>query len=137
MTALFKKGIRAFRQMSVQVRASMAFMAVNFMQKGISFLTAPVFTRLLTTEEYGRITVYSSWLDVIGIFAMFGLCNNVFYNGIIEYKNDRNNFTFSMLTLSNVITLFVFAAVWVVNKYVFRFLKVSDHLILFMFFKIV
>lgn len=134
MTALFKKGIRAFLQMSVQVRASMAFMAVNFMQKGISFLTAPVFTRLLTTEEYGRITVYSSWLDVIGIFAMFGLCNNVFYNGIIEYKNDRNNFTFSLLTLSNVITLFVFAAVWTVNKYVFRFLNVSDHLILFMFF---
>lgn len=134
MRALIKRGLNAFSQMSVQVKASMAFMAVNFMQKGISFLTAPIFTRLLTTEEYGKITVYSSWLDVIGIFAMFGLCNNVFYNGITEFKKDRNNFIFSMLTLSNIITLCVFAAVWIVNKYVFRFLNVSDHLILFMFF---
>ncbi len=134
MKVLVRKGIQAFQQMSVQVRASMAFMAVNFMQKGISFLTAPIFTRLLTTEEYGKITVYASWLDVIGIFAMFGLCNNVFYNGITEFKKDRNRFVFSMLTLSNLITLLVFAAVWTVNKYVFRFLQVSDHLILFMFF---
>lgn len=134
MKRLIKKGIQTFQQMSIQVKASMAFMAVNFMQKGISFLTAPIFTRLLTTEEYGKITVYSSWLDVIGIFAMFGLYNNVFYNGITEFKKDRDNFTFSMLILSNFITVIVFAAVWITNKYIFHFLNVSDALILFMFF---
>ena len=93
MKGLFRNGLDAFRQMSVQVKASMAFMAVNFMQKGISFLTAPVFTRLLTTDEYGVITIYSSWLDVIGIFAMFGLYNNVYCRGILEFKDDKNNFT--------------------------------------------
>lgn len=134
MKAFIKKGIQTFEQMSVQVKASMAFMAVNFMQKGISFLTAPIFTRLLTTEEYGKITVYSSWTEVIGIFAMFGLCNNVFYNGITEFKKDRDNFTFSMLALSNVITLVVFACVWTVNKYIFHFMNVSDILVFFMFF---
>lgn len=133
MISLIKKSLDKFRQLSVQVRASMAFMMVNFMQKGISFITAPIFTRLLTTREYGEITVYSSWLDVIGIFAMFGLCNNVFYNGIMEFKRDRDRFTFSMLTLSNVITIAVFLIVWTVNKYVFRFLNISDELILFMF----
>lgn len=131
--SIIRKGIDTFDQMSVQVKASMAFMAVNFMQKGISFLTAPIFTRLLTTEEYGKITVYSSWLDVIGIFAMFGLYNNVFYNGITEFKKDRDNFTFSMLTLSNVITITVFAIVWFTNKYILKFLNVTDNLILFMF----
>lgn len=134
MKRLIKKGIQTFRQMSVQVKASMAFMAVNFMQKGISFLTAPIFTRLLSTEEYGRITIYSSWVDVIGIFAMFGLYNNVYCRGILEFKEDKKNFTFSLLSLSNVITLAVLAAVWIVNKYLFHFLDVSDGLIFFMFF---
>ena len=133
MKAHIKKGMQKFQQMSIQVKASMAFMAGEFMQKGISFLTAPIFTRLLTTEEYGKITVYSSWTEVIGIFAMFGLCNNVFYNGITEFKTDRNNFTFSMLALSNVITMAVFAGVWMVNRYWFRFMNISDTLILFMF----
>lgn len=134
MRRLIKKGIQAFQGMSVQVKASMAFMAVNFMQKGVSFLTAPIFTRLLTTEEYGVITIYSSWLDVIGIFAMFGLYNNVYCRGILEFKEDKRNFTFSLLSLSNVITLAVFVLVWGVNRYLFRFLDVPDILILFMFF---
>lgn len=112
----------------------MAFMIVNFMQKGISFLTAPIFTRLLTTEEYGVITIYLSWVDVIGIFAMFGLYNNVYCRGILEFKEDKKNFTFSLLSLANVITLAVFAIVWITNKYVFHFLNVPDILILFMFF---
>lgn len=134
MKQLIKKGLQTFNQMSVQVKASAAFMAVNFMQKGISFLTSPIFTRLLTTEEYGVITIYSSWLDVIGIFAMFGLYNNVYCRGILEFKEDKKNFTFSLLSLSNVITLLVFAVVWITNKYVFRFLDVPDLLIFFMFF---
>lgn len=134
MRGLMKKGIEKFQQMSVPVKASMAFMAVNFMQKGISFLTAPIFTRLLTSQEYGKITIYSSWADVIGIFAMFGLYNNVYCRGILEFKEDKKNFTFSLLSLSNVITLAVLAVVWIVNKYVFHFLDVSDILILFMFF---
>ncbi|MEZ3503106.1 MAG: oligosaccharide flippase family protein [Lachnospiraceae bacterium] len=134
MKGFIKKGIQAFHGMSVQVKASAAFMAVNFMQKGISFLTAPIFTRLLTTEEYGVITIYSSWLDVIGIFAMFGLYNNVYCRGILEFKEDKRNFTFSLLSLSNLITLLVFLIVWTVNKHFLHFLDVPDTLILFMFF---
>lgn len=129
-----KKGMNLIQNSSVQVKASMAFMAVNFMQKGISFLTAPIFTRLLTTSEYGVITIYSSWLDVIGIFAMFGLYNNVYCRGILEFKNDQKKFTFSLLSLSNIITLITFAVVWIINKYIFTFLDVPDTLIFFMFF---
>ena len=134
MKKWLKKGLDIYRGMSVQVKASMAFMIVNFMQKGISFLTAPIFTRLLMTEEYGVITIYLSWVDVIGIFAMFGLYNNVYCRGILEFKEDKKNFTFSLLSLANVITLAVFAIVWITNKYVFHFLNVPDILILFMFF---
>ena len=134
MKKWLKKGLDIYRGMSVQVKASMAFMIVNFMQKGSSFLTAPIFTRLLTTEEYGVITIYLSWVDVIGIFAMFGLYNNVYCRGILEFKEDKKNFTFSLLSLANVITLAVFAIVWITNKYVFHFLNVPDILILFMFF---
>lgn len=133
MKGLIKKGIHTFQQMSVQVKASMAFMIVNFMQKGMSFLTAPIFTRLLSAEEYGVITIYSSWIDVIGIFAMFGLYDNVYCRGILEFKEDKKNFTFSLLALSNMITLVVLVIVWTINKYLFRFLDVSDGLVLFMF----
>ena len=69
MKKWLKKGLIFTGEMSVQVKASMAFMIVNFMQKGISFLTAPIFTRLLTTEEYGVITIYLSWVVCIWHFC--------------------------------------------------------------------
>lgn len=128
-----KRNLRKIKRMSIPVRASMAFMLVNFLQKGISFLTAPIFTRLLTTDEYGKISVYSSWVDVIGIFAMFGLCTNVYYKGILEFKEDEDGFTFSLLVLSNLITSVVLIVVWNINNYIVPFLNVGSNLILFMF----
>ena len=36
---------------------------------GINMIVAPVFTRLLTTSEYGKVSIYSSWISIISIFV--------------------------------------------------------------------
>lgn len=118
----------------IAVKASAAYMVVNFLQKGISFLTAPIFTRLLTTSEFGQISIYSSWVEIMAIFAMFDLYSSVYNNGILEFKEDEKCFTYSILTLANTLTVVVFLIVWFVNHFVFRFLQISDLLIVFMFF---
>ncbi|MCC8162939.1 MAG: oligosaccharide flippase family protein [Lachnospiraceae bacterium] len=116
------------------LKASIAYMAVNFMQKGVSFLTSPIFTRVLSTADYGKVSVYTSWVEILGIFAMFNVYDSVYNNGYLEYQDDRENLTFSMLRFSNLMTCLTFLVVWFVNRYVFRFLQISDALILFMFF---
>lgn len=121
------------KNMSLPVKASVAYMMINFLQKGISFLTAPIFTRLLTTAEFGKISIYSSWVEIFGIFAMFSLYYSVYNNGILEFKDDRENFTFSLLMLSNFLTILVFIAVYLVNSYIFHFLQLSNLLLCFMF----
>lgn len=115
------------------LKASIAYMVVNFMQKGVSFLTAPIFTRVLSTADYGKVSVYTSWVEIMGMFAMFGVYDNVYNNGYLEYKNDRENMTWSMLLFSNFMTCVTFLVVWFVNHHVFHFLQVSDILLCFMF----
>ena len=39
-----------YSSLPVQVRASLWFLITNFMQKAISVISTPIFTRLLTTE---------------------------------------------------------------------------------------
>ena len=126
--------LKKISALPVAVKASVAYMVVNFLQKGISFLTAPIFTRLLTTSEFGQISIYSSWVEIMAIFAMFNLYSSVYNNGILEYKDDQKCFTFSVLTSANVLTAAVFFIVWFINHFVFRFLQISDLLIIFMFF---
>ena len=126
LTMKIGDNLKKINALPVAVKASVAYMVVNFLQKGISFLTAPIFTRLLTTSEFGQISIYSSWVEIMAIFAMFNLYSSVYNNGILEYKDDEKCFTFSVLTLANVLTAAVFFIVWFINHFVFRFLQISD-----------
>lgn len=97
--------LNKFSNLSLPVKASIAFLAVNIIQKGLSFLTTPIFTRLLDTAEYGQVATYLSLLEVVGIFAMFCLQGGIFNIGMVDYPNKRSEFCFSMLSLSNLITI--------------------------------
>ena len=64
--------------MSAPVKAASFFTICNVLQKGISLISAPIFTRLLTTEQYGLFTIYNSWYGIISIFATFNLSYGIF-----------------------------------------------------------
>ncbi len=52
----------------VQARATSAYTVCSILQKCLSFITMPLFTRLLTTEQYGQYNVYTSWSGILTIF---------------------------------------------------------------------
>lgn len=91
-------------------KASIALLFANIVSKGIAYITTPLYTRLLTPDEYGQVSVFLTWVQVFGIVAMFCLSYGVFNNGMIDHKNERDEYSFSMLILSNLITL-VFSVV--------------------------
>ncbi len=49
-------------------KASICYLIGNFFNKGLAFLTIPIFTRLLTTTDYGLINTYTSWTSIITLF---------------------------------------------------------------------
>ena len=92
-------------KLSRGAKASVAFFFANIVTKGIIYITTPLYTRLLTPEEYGQATLFFTWVEVLGIVAMFCLHYGVFNNGMLDYPEERGEYSFSMLALSNVITL--------------------------------
>ena len=54
---IIMKIITKYRKCSVQVKASFWFLICAFFQRGISVITTPIFTRLLSTAEYGQYNV--------------------------------------------------------------------------------
>lgn len=89
-----------YKNMPVRVRASLWFVVCGFLQRGISTLTTPIFTRLLTTEEYGLYSTFTSWLDIITIFATLRLGFGVYMQGLVKFEDDKNNFSSSLLSLA-------------------------------------
>ncbi len=100
--------INAYKKMSAPMKASFWFAISNVLQKGISLLSTPIFTRLLTTEQYGVYSVYQSWYSIISVFATLNLYAGVYNNGMTKWPDKRPQYTSALLGLSTTITICLF-----------------------------
>ena len=78
--------LKKWNEVPVAVKASTTYTVCSILQKCLSFVTLPLFTRLLTTEQYGQYTVYTSWSSIFTIFItfcsltfLFSFCSLMFY----------------------------------------------------------
>lgn len=105
-----EKIISIYKNLHIAVKASVWFTICTVLQKGLSVITIPIFTRILTTEQYGVYSVFQSWLSIVTIFATLMLVGGVFNKGLIKFEDDRNAFISSIQGLSNTITTVILLA---------------------------
>ena len=104
-----------YQSIPVQLRASLWFLICSFLQKGISVIVTPVFTRLMSTAEYGNYEAFNSWLGIITIFVTLHLYSGVYAQGVVKFEDDRKRFSSSMQGLSLALLL-----VWTGVYFAFR-----------------
>ena len=122
-----------YNKLALPAKASLWFMLMSVMQKGIQFLITPVYTRLLTTEEYGYYSIYVTWQSILMIIATLNLSAGVFYNGMMKFENDRKTFISSMQGLANVCTITVFVIIFAFIKPLSTFIGLDTIIIIGMF----
>ena len=97
---MINKLLNRYRSIPVAAKASIWFIVCSVLQKCISMLTLPIFTRLMTTEQYGQFTVYNSWLQIFTIFVTLRLNYAVFNKGMSKFRKDRDAYTSTMQTVT-------------------------------------
>lgn len=100
--------IGKYNNMSVQARSAIWFAICSILQKGISFITVPIFTRLLTTDQYGTYSLYLSWLEILTIITSLYLFNGVLNNAMVKFDRDRERYISSMQGLTISLSTIVF-----------------------------
>ncbi|NBI70083.1 hypothetical protein D3Z50_03185 [Clostridiaceae bacterium] len=93
---MFQHIIGKYKALPAPVRASGWFFVCAFCQKGISFITTPIFTRLLSAAEYGAYSVFQSWMGMITIFVSLNLNCGVYTRGLVQFEEERKEFSSSM-----------------------------------------
>ena len=93
---MVRKIVDKYRNLPIQVRASFWFLICSFLQRGISVITTPIFTRILTASEYGDYNVFNSWLGIITIFTSLRLYYGVYSQGLVKFEKERDLFSSSM-----------------------------------------
>lgn len=94
-----------YSNLSVQVKASLWFLCCGFLQKGISLITTPIFTRVMTETQYGRYSVYYSWFSILQIIVSLNLAAGVYTRGLVKNEEDQDRFSSSMLGLNTTCIL--------------------------------
>ncbi|MCR5213897.1 MAG: oligosaccharide flippase family protein [Eubacterium sp.] len=105
-----------YKEMSKQAKAAIWFVVCSVLQKGVSFITVPIFADILTTEEYGTYSLYSSWMSLLTIITSLYLFNGVLNNAMVKYKDDRDRYISSMQGLTVTITMLIFAIFLIFEK---------------------
>lgn len=88
--------VQKYKKLSLPVKAGLWYTASNIIQRGISIITSPIFTRILTTEEYGMYSTYLSWQNLLSIFTCLNLYYGVFNKAMVKYPEDRDGYISSM-----------------------------------------
>ena len=108
MNSIIKKLRFRYSVIPVQVKASIWFAVCSIFQKGLSIITVPIFTRLMTTEQYGYYTTYISWYNLLLSFTSLNLFFGVFNNAMMKFRDDRWGYISSMQGLVFVTTSIFF-----------------------------
>lgn len=128
--------IRKYNSLSIVAKASMWFMVCGVLQKGIAVITTPIFTRLLSTTQYGEFTIFNSWLQIFTIITTFRLDFSVFNKGMSKYPDRRDEYTVSMQSAMSLLTIAVFIVYLIFSKQINRFTEMSTLVTCLMFLEL-
>ena len=129
---MIKKLFEKYKSLSYGAKAGLWFTFCNLIQKGISFITMPIFTRIMTKSDYGIYNTYLSWYNFIFIFASLNLSYYVFSKGMVKYIDDRDGFVSSLQSLSTMSTFLVIILYILFRDFANAFFGMSTNLMICM-----
>lgn len=85
--------------MGIEIKSGLSYMFGNILINGIAFLTMPIFTRMLSTTEFGILSIFSTYVNVFLIILGLNLSAAI-VRGYIDFEEDYDQFLSSNLFLS-------------------------------------
>lgn len=104
-----------YRLIPKPAKATFWAIVCSIIQKCISFFATPIFTRILTTEQYGLCAVYDSWYMIFILFTSLSVFQNGFNNAMIKYEDRKEEFISAAQGLIFFIT-FCFGCIFLIFK---------------------
>lgn len=101
---------------SENLKATFFLGIASFVTSGINYLMTPIFTRLMTTAEFGLVSKYNSAYLIISVIATLTLSRpGILSVGFYEHKSDRWTFLSSLLGevfVCSLVTFLFISLLW-------------------------
>ena len=100
-------------QGSRAIKAGVGYTVGNMFCKGLSFLSTFIFSRLLSTAEFGIYNTFSSYVSILAVVIGFALHASI-KNAYLDYGDKLGSYcsSVSLLTVGNSVVLFSLACIF-------------------------
>lgn len=130
---LINKLLIKYKEMSNVAKVSIWAFVASVMQKGLSVMLTPYFTRVQSTEEYAQYALFQSWEGILQIFITLNVFNYATNTAFITYEEDKNEFIISAQSFVGLLSLVGIAVYYLLNICFNSFMGFPNHISLMMF----
>ncbi len=81
------------------LKSSVWYIVANFLTAASAFLTTPIFTRLMTQEQYGMYNNFTSWQSILAILCTFNVGVSLI-SARYDYEDNLDQYIFSAVGMS-------------------------------------
>lgn len=96
------------------VKSAVVYTLASLFTRGLAIITVPIFVRLMSSYEIGVVNVYNSWYSMISVVTTLSLTSGGFQLALKEFRNERNQYISSILTLTSAMALLT-ALIYAIN----------------------
>lgn len=121
-----------YKKLDQTKKAMIWYTFSNVLIKSIALLSTPIFTRLMTTNEFGKFTIFQSWLSILIIITSLNMFQGGYTKGLIVFEDDNNGFTSASLGLVITVTFFWMIIYFCAYDFWNEFFELSPVLMIFM-----
>lgn len=116
----------------VVAKAGIWYTVCNFAFKAMAFITTPIFSRLMSKNELGSFSNFSSWIAILMVVTSFDLAQSIIRSRL-EHEDDMDSYIWSILSFSTLWTLLVYGVFLLFQDFCSSLLKIDVNYIHIMF----
>lgn len=117
---VIRKFLLKYKGLSKPAKASLWFIMCNIIQRGLQFIGMPIYTRIMSTEEYGTYSVFLSWFNIVTVFSSLSIYNGTFNKAMIKYEKERDKYISSIQSLTFIIGAVFSLSILFFSNFIFR-----------------
>lgn len=121
-----------YKLLSKPAKASLWFTTCYVIQRGLQFIGMPIYTRIMSPEEYGVYSVFLSWFNLICVFSSFNIYSGTFNKAMIKYEKNRDSYISSIQWFTFIIGIIFSVLLIGLSKIIREYTVFSNKLIFLM-----
>lgn len=118
---------------SLALKAGFWYVVSTFLVKSLSFITTPIFSRLMSKSDYGEFSNFASWQVTLLIVVGAELYNTI-SRAYYDYKEDFDKYVSTVTVMTCGITVVFYLLALASGKYFFKLVAIPESYIHILFF---